>query len=367
MSRIPKSSILGKDDKMSHEISISRLGVAQAAYALNPAWHNLGITTETEVSVEELYALAGLGETVETAPVYQLHDGVYKVVPGRMLIRRAYSGNVTGIASEKYPCFQDSELLDIAKEVFGDAKIGECAFSMFDGAKTVLVLNLGKDSIKVGKKEDEHSTYLLLSTGHTGDDPILALGTDVRVVCNNTYTLALSDGKGKAVKIRHSGKQSERVAELVAALKEIRHGHAQNFDNLRKLTKQKLNKEKRMEYFGQVVDTILPLKVSADMVLAAHEADKKTANPSLRERRRDDLLNDILNMYTFETEQNGLNGDNAYTVFQSVSDAIEHVVVNARGSDIERAENMFVSRTEGKGQLYKAEAMSLLDQILAAA
>jgi phage/plasmid-like protein (TIGR03299 family) len=356
---------------MSHEISITRNGVAEAAFALLPAWHGLGEVTAEPVTVEELFNLAGLGWEVESVPAMTDFNGTMIPVPGVKAIRRCDNGFVTGIVSKKYREFQNVELLNIAREVFGRAKVGESAFALFGGAKVVLVINLGRDTVKVGKVEDPHDTYLFLSTGHDGESPITAFGSDVRGVCNNTFTLALNeaDGAGKTVKIRHSSKHSERVADLVEALRAIRTGHEAHFGMLRKLAKAKLNKDQRSTFFGKVVDAVLPpivtpANVTIDMVLAASEADQKT---SLRDRRRDDLLNDILGMYDWEVKTNRMAPDSAYTAFQSVSDVIEHVVVNPRGTDLQRAENRFESRTSGKAADLKTTAMSLLDEILAAA
>jgi phage/plasmid-like protein (TIGR03299 family) len=355
---------------MSHEITIKRNGQAEAAFSLTEAWHGLGTTTTEPVTVEELFNLAGLGWTVSMVPVltqFAEPGGEPKLipVPDMRAIQRNDTGFVTGVVSGKYVTFQNSALLDIAKEVFLDAKVGESAFSLFGGKKVVLAIRLGEDSVKCGKREDGHRTFLLLSTGHDGISPILALGTDTRVVCNNTFTLAVNGAKAEeTVKIRHSAKHSERVADLVEALKMIREGHEGHFKMLRKLSRARLSKDHRAEYFGKVVDLVLPVpsdKVGA-MVLAQAEADAKL--PSLRERRRDDLLDTILSMYDWEVQTNGMSPDSAYTAFQSVSDAVEHVVVTARGSDIERAENKFVSRTTGKGAAIKSEAFDLLSGIL---
>ena len=359
-----------------HNITISK-GQVEAAFSLVPAWHGLGVVTEERVSIADLFALAGLGWTVSTTDLLTSFGGNLLPVPGVKGIQRDDTGAVLGVASGKYQSFQNTELLDIASEVFGDAKLGETAFSLRGGEEVVLTLALGEDAVKAGKVEDAHRTFLLLGTGHDGKTPIYALGTNTRVVCENTLRIALgSRGRTlsrEGISIRHSAQHGERVKALVAALKEIREGHAASMAQLRKLVKGKLGKDRRLDFFGKVVDTILPppAQVEADpklldKILAGAEADRKIEK-SLRERRRDDILDTILAFHDWEVNANGMPGDSAYTAFQAVSDTVEHVVVNARGDERARAENEYTSRMNGKGDAVKQEALSILETILGGA
>lgn len=347
---------------MSANITIKANGQAEAAFSLVGAWHGLGVTTPEAASVSELFALAGLGWTVETAPIAFADSGI--LIKGQTGIRRTDTGASLGVASNKYPVFQNSELLGIAEAVFGEAKIGETAFSLRGGEETVLTLNLGADSIKAGKVEDAHRAYLLLGVGHTGERPIYALGTDTRVVCENTLRIAVGANdrtlNREGITIRHSAQQGERVAALVSALKDIKAGHTANLTQLRKLVQSKMNKEARLSFFGKVVDFVLPATppatVSLASVLDATTADSKL---SLRDRRRDSLLDIILGFHGWETESNGMPGDSAYTAFQAVSDAVEHSIVSTRGDETARNENRFMSRMNGKGDAVKQYAFAL--------
>lgn len=351
---------------MAHNITIKADGTAEAAYSLVSAWHGLGETSETPVDVSALFALAQLGWTVETAPVSFTDSGI--ALPDVVGIRRTDTGLGLGLASAKYPVFQNSELLDIAFQVFGNEPIGESAFSLRGGQETVLTLNLGSDSVKAGKVEDVHRAYLLLGVGHTGERPIYALGTDTRVVCENTLRIAVGAGNKslarEGVTIRHSSLQVARVAALVAALKDIRAGHEANLGTLRKLVGQKMNKAARLGFFSNVIDFVLPAtppKVDLNMVINATVADAKISDlKPLRDRRRDDLLGIILGFHGWETEENGMPGDSAYTAFQAVSDAVEHSIVSTRGTETAKAENRFMSRMNGKGDSVKQYAMAQL-------
>jgi phage/plasmid-like protein (TIGR03299 family) len=350
---------------MSHEITIRQDGTAEAAFSLVGAWHGLGETTEQPVSVRDLYEKAKLGWKVETAPIGFPDSGI--LIAGAVGIRRTDTGASLGVASPKYPVFQNEELLNIAESVFGTEPVAETAFSLRGGQETVLTVNLGSDAIKAGKVEDAHRAYLLLGVGHTGERPIYALGTDTRVVCANTLRIAVgSTGKTlsrEGVTIRHSSQQGERVAALVAALKDIKAGHTANLTALRKLVRTKMNKEARLDFFGKVIDFVLPMNPAVDgkAVLASIMGGETTdkVKETLRDRRRADLLGTILGFHGWETESNGMPGDSAYTAFQAVSDAVEHSVVSSRGTETQRAENRFMSRMNGKGDAVKQFAFAL--------
>ena len=347
-------------------ITIRMDGAAEAAFSLVPAWHGLGKTTDEKVSVETLFALANLGWKVETAPIGFPDSGI--LIEGQVGIRRTDTGKSLGVASTKYPVFQNEELKEVAVAVFGEEKVAESAFSLRGGQETVLTINLGEDSVKAGKREDGHRTYLLLGVGHTGERPIYGIGTDTRVVCENTLRIALGANdrtlSREGVTIRHSAKMNERVAALVSALKDFKAGHASNFATLRKLVKTKMNKEARLDFFGKVTDFVLPSvpaatgKAVLDSIIG-NAAPSQEVKETLRDRRRSDLLATILGFHGWETETNGLPGDSAYTAFQAVSDAVEHSIVSPRGTDEQRAENRFLSRMNGKGDAVKQYAFAL--------
>jgi phage/plasmid-like protein (TIGR03299 family) len=75
----------------------------------------------------------------------------------------------------------------------GEAKF-ETAGSLFDGKRVYVLASLNRDPIEVSRL-DLVNKYLLLSHAHDGSLSIRGQFTPVRVVCNNTLTMARMDGK----------------------------------------------------------------------------------------------------------------------------------------------------------------------------
>jgi phage/plasmid-like protein (TIGR03299 family) len=77
----------------------------------------------------------------------------------------------------------------------GEARF-ETAGSLFNGKRVWVLAALNRDPIQVGPN-DPVNKYLLLSHAHDGSLAIRGQFTPVRVVCNNTLTMARMDGGNK--------------------------------------------------------------------------------------------------------------------------------------------------------------------------
>ena len=76
----------------------------------------------------------------------------------------------------------------------------------------VWVLARLKDKISVGP-DDEVDRFLLLSNSHDGSEPVTVRLTPIRVVCQNTLSLAF--GRSKAVAaVRHTRRVHEKLASI---------------------------------------------------------------------------------------------------------------------------------------------------------
>ena len=78
----------------------------------------------------------------------------------------------------------------------------ETAGSLQDGKRVWMLARIPKTVEVV--HGDEVKPYALLCNGHDGGLAVHILPTTVRVLCNNTFNLALNQGNGKELVIRHS-------------------------------------------------------------------------------------------------------------------------------------------------------------------
>ncbi len=383
--------------------SVGKTGQVEAAFAIQGAWHGLGTVTATAVNLLTLFLAAGLDWTVSLAEAFSEwmdSDGVLQRIPlpGTHITRRDDTGAVLGIVSTKYPVFQNRDGLNLLMEVFGDEPVAESMFALDGGRRIVMAVNLGRDSIALTKtRKDEHDLFLLLTFGHNGKEGITATLVKTRVVCQNTLRLALQEKGEENITIRHSSKTGDRVAALVAVLKQAREANELMNGRLTSLVKSKMTAEQRSAFFEEIVDRVRPqdrkalklaeaalrkaltpvtsstntvdlaavLAATAGGDIASKVMNEQGEDTALIERRRQEVRDALQSAWEWETVTNKVPGHSAYAVFQAASSYAEHYGTY-RGSPQDRAEAEFDSRIYGKAAEIKSGAMDLLDVILSA-
>lgn len=195
---------------MSHEIFGQRfLGREKSA------WHNLGTVFGKDEQLTLLDAMERVIDyKVEMYPVYARVGGQEVLIPNRQAIIRTpthddpmYKG--LDVVSNSYKLVNDWHL----GEIFNDA-------SKFWKVETMGVLNDGKrmfatlDAGMVDIKGDIVHQYFLIYDDKGGRTSTKCLYTPVRVVCNNTLSMGMSDATYTA-NISHVGKNMNKI-QLVA-------------------------------------------------------------------------------------------------------------------------------------------------------
>lgn len=203
---------------MSHDIS-------NAAFSNTPAWHGLGTVLPRNLEPQEAFQVAGLGWSVEKAPLFVptiTEDGVgFDEVPeAHQALRRTDDHRVLSIVSDRYEPFQNAALLDLAiafQEADGSAYC-ESALELSGGRDVVLLLKLREWAIG----DDRNTDYLTLWNSHDGTKALSVFPTSVRVVCRNT--LQWSDGRDgeRGFRFRHSAGIHAQVDSVKAALEHSR-------------------------------------------------------------------------------------------------------------------------------------------------
>lgn len=166
---------------MSHEVETM-------AYTNEVPWHGLGTHVEDAPSVEEIIRIAALNWTVTKAPLMTAEG--YEADRHFGLVR-SRDHKVLDVVGKSYVPIQNKEAFAFFKDFVeaGDATM-ETAGSLRGGRAVWGLANL-KEGFTVGNK-DRVNGYILVMAPHGSGSLIVRL-TSVRVVCNNTLTLALRD------------------------------------------------------------------------------------------------------------------------------------------------------------------------------
>jgi phage/plasmid-like protein (TIGR03299 family) len=224
---------------MAHEIE-------KMAYTNQVPWHGLGVNIPDNVSEVQMLKKAGLDWTIAKQPVQYSEDApdgkATRTFDRAFCLVRSSDGNCLDVVGKHYRPVQNAEAFAFFNEFVkaGKAKM-ETAGSLRGGRYVWGLANL-QSSFKLDGG-DEVKGYLLVASPHECGKALIIKFTTIRVVCNNTLTLALKD-TGKEFRMGHrmefDDKMRERAKEVLGIARE-QMGEFE--DNARKLKKLKL-KEK---------------------------------------------------------------------------------------------------------------------------
>lgn len=179
-------------------------------YVREKPWHGLGTRVEEAPTSHEALELAGLDWTIESLPVY---DAQGREIKGYKANTRSSDGTVLGIVGSRYKIVQNSEAFDFTDALVGEGITYETAGSLYGGKKIWLLGKMPERYILGDKMEP----YICFVNNHDGKGAVRACMTPVRVVCNNTLNIALSEAQ-RAWSTAHRGNVQAKLEEARATL-----------------------------------------------------------------------------------------------------------------------------------------------------
>jgi phage/plasmid-like protein (TIGR03299 family) len=171
------------------------------AYAGETPWHGLGVQVPSDLSPAQMLEKAGLDWTVQKVPAFADIDG-QKTNVGWSALVRSSDHEMLSVVSNDWNPVQNHEAFEFFHEycAAGDMEM-HTAGSLRDG-QIVWVLAKVKDSFELFKGDTVES-FLLFTNPHKFGQSIDVRFTPIRVVCNNTLTLSLSQNADRMVKKSH--------------------------------------------------------------------------------------------------------------------------------------------------------------------
>lgn len=175
--------------------------VETMAWTLEAPWHGLGKQVLPDLTPQQMLVEAGLDWTVEKHPAYVTVDGEQLHI-GRSALVRSTDKRVLDVIGDDWKPTQNSDAFAFFNDFIsmGDMRM-DTAGSLRSGQ---IVWGLAKvnESFELfgGDRVD---SYLLFTNPHRYGQAIDVRFTPVRVVCNNTITLALNTESRNYVKISH--------------------------------------------------------------------------------------------------------------------------------------------------------------------
>ena len=192
---------------MAHELTIREDGFTEMAFVGATPWHDLGNKLEEGADMETWKKAAGMDWTIKQAPVHYevIDDNEHhnlSTFKGQNILYRSDNNEALSIVSDRYKPVQPAEVLE-----FFDSLVKEAGFKLHTagtlrGGKRLWAL---AETGKFGEvcKDDGVGGFLLLSTSCDRSLATTARFTSIRVVCNNTLTMATNKTKS-VVSVPHS-------------------------------------------------------------------------------------------------------------------------------------------------------------------
>lgn len=307
---------------MAHEITIRSNGVAEAAFALEPAWHGLGAVLDHPMTSAEAITAAGLDWQVIQRPVGvqipvtidtpegEVDTARWAPISDMVANCRSDNNHFLGTVSPKlYKVVQNTEAFAFLDGLIADHEMTyESAFSLSGGKKVCLLGRLPKVDTVV--KGDDALRYVLLSLHHDGTGAIKFGPTSVRVVCANTYALALGEGNIRELSISHMGNVAAKLDKARHILNLANEQFDEHAETCRKLAEARMKRDD----WEACLDIMCPIPDERDPEYSNLRAQRIAKT---REAIREAFANERQTL-------KGVKGT-AWAAYNAVSEYIDHL------------------------------------------
>lgn len=220
-------------------------------------WHGLGTPVQGALTSKEALVAAGLDWNVVQRPVYT--EG--KEIPNYKANVRDSDNSVLGIVTNRYQIVQNTEAFDFTDSLVREGVTYDTAGSLNNGKRVWLLAKLPRTRIL----DDAIDPYICFTNSHDGLGSIKVCATPIRVVCNNTLSLALNGAK-RSWSTKHIGNIASKLEEAKHTLLMAN----QYMTELEKTADIMANSKVTEDEVAKIVNELFPIETS--------DSDRKAQN-----------------------------------------------------------------------------------------
>ena len=185
---------------MSHEVETM-------AYVNETPWHGLGNQLTPHQPLEVWAQQAGLNWEVCSSPVHFMpaqenYLGKGESYSDKSVLYRSDTKAPLSVVGSRYKVVQPREVLEFYRDLTERSGFELETAGVLKGGKKLWALARTGQSTSL-RGNDVSNGYVLLATACDGSMATVAQFTSIRVVCNNTLAVALTEGEG-VIKVPHS-------------------------------------------------------------------------------------------------------------------------------------------------------------------
>ena len=284
---------------MSHEVE-------QMFSVKERPWHGLGTVLPEAPSIAEGIKLAGLDWDVTLRPIISNDEDQINLDTHKMVVRED-NKQPLGIVGGGYQVLQNKEAFNFFEPFLeNDMATLETAGSLFNGKKVFVLAKIKSDNMEIDKN-DEVEKYILLSNAHDGTQALRIGFVPIRVVCNNTLSMAINNDNSKLIRLTHKGNIVQTLSELRETMDLVNKQFLATEEQFKELTKKNINKNDLQNYVNQVFSV-----KKLENVIKDYEEKEKI------ETGRKRLLARVEEIFDLEPVHN------AWTMYNSVNYYLNH-------------------------------------------
>jgi phage/plasmid-like protein (TIGR03299 family) len=238
---------------MAHELEIIN-GKGSMMFFGEAPWHGLGTRLKGPATSAQALQAAKMDWKVKLVPM-QAVEGRRRVhVPSRFaVVREDRWGKkqcpVFGVVGRNYTPLQNVEAFTFFDAIVGKKEaIFHTAGVLAQGRRVWILAKLPGKIRVVG--DDITEKFLLLSNSHDGISAMQVKFTPIRVVCQNTLTMALE--RGSSVRVNHTKNIVTRLHDTEALLGIIKTGYAEIEKHFQAMAALQINTERLGDYLLKV-------------------------------------------------------------------------------------------------------------------
>jgi phage/plasmid-like protein (TIGR03299 family) len=337
---------------MAHNLATIN-GKAAMAYLHQTPWHGLGQRLQGVATVAQALDAAQLNWRVTLEPVY-LADGT--PIPGsQVALRRELDGTAVplGVHGSKYHVGDNVDVTKIGEPLIDLGCTVDAAGALGNGERCWMLFRLA-DGTFAPVPGDDVKGYFLLDWSHDGQTHISGLGTAIRVVCQNTLSMALSAAAGKKwVSIRHTASAAQRIDEAAKLMAQLMAAMKFTNETFASMAAKKLNPTQLRAF----VDHVVPNTSASATVAPKIAARRETVLACIASGKGADMANQLV-----DTRDGGAS---LWAAYNGVAEYFDHVRPAEAASE-QGLKNAQASALFGGNAQQKAEALTVARQLLAA-
>lgn len=222
------------------------------AYAGEVPWHGLGKEVPADLSPEQMLKTADLDWTVDKVPAFIDVNGT-KTFTGRHALVRSTDSTILDVVTDDWNPVQNHEAFEFFNDFVHSGDMEMHTAGSIKNGQVVWALAKIKDGFELFNG-DEVKGYLLFTNPHKFGQSIDIRFTPIRVVCNNTLTLALDQKVSNSYKCNHRKLFNGDVAkEMLGIAKDKLQMYK---DMAQFLGSKRYSEDKVKEYFASIFPTL---------------------------------------------------------------------------------------------------------------